>query len=61
VSKERVDREEHDQQVGAYLVKKVFFFGDATHVNNVDGLEEVKLDVKDSVEALPQIPVEAAA
>lgn len=31
-----------------------------THVNNVDGLEEVKLDIKDSVEALPQIPMEAA-
>lgn len=60
MSKERVDREEHDQQVGGYHIKWVFFFGDATHVNNVDGLKEVKLDVKDSVEALPQIPMEAA-
>lgn len=60
MSKEWVNREEHDQQVGGYLVTEVFFFGDATHVNNVDGLEEVKLDIKDSVEALPQIPMEAA-
>ena len=39
----------------------MFFVGDVTHVNTVDGLEEVKLDVKYPVVALPQIPVEAAA
>ena len=58
-SKERVDREEHDQQVGGYPIKYIFFNHDATHIDNVDGLERVKLDVKDSVEALPQSPVEA--
>lgn len=59
MSKERVDREEHDQQVGDYPIKCIFFNHDATHIDNVDGLKKVKLDVKDSVEALPQSPVEA--
>lgn len=59
MSKERVDREEHDQQVGDYPIKYIFFNHDATHIDNVDGLKKVKLDIKDSVEALPQSPVEA--